>query len=39
VFLIPVLFVAVEKVIGRGHVTAADAGAAPKPTLTHGAEV
>jgi HAE1 family hydrophobic/amphiphilic exporter-1 len=38
VFLIPVLFVTVEKIIGRGHAAAADAGAAPKPTLTHGAE-
>jgi HAE1 family hydrophobic/amphiphilic exporter-1 len=38
VFLIPVLFVTVQKVIGRGRATAADTGAAPKPTLTHGAE-
>lgn len=38
VFLIPVLFVTVAKVIGGGHAKAADTGAAPKPTLTHGAE-
>jgi HAE1 family hydrophobic/amphiphilic exporter-1 len=38
VFLIPVLYVTVEKVMGGRHIKAADAGAAPKPTLTHGAE-
>jgi hydrophobe/amphiphile efflux-1 (HAE1) family protein len=38
VFLIPVLFVVVEKVIGGGHAKAADADAGPKPTLTHGAK-
>jgi hydrophobe/amphiphile efflux-1 (HAE1) family protein len=38
VFLIPVLFVTVAKIIGGGRAKAADAGAAPKPSLTHGAE-
>jgi HAE1 family hydrophobic/amphiphilic exporter-1 len=36
VFLIPVLFVVVEKVIGGGHAKATDADAGAKPTLTHG---
>ena len=38
VFLIPVLYVTVAKVIGGRHIKAADADAASKPTLTHGAE-
>jgi hypothetical protein len=38
VYLIPVLFVVVERIVGRGHAAADAARAAAKPDVPHGAE-